>query len=548
VHEAIMDHSAQNSPSAIVTAAGTAMDMASSVTDASVRAGEGAVQAAGASGRALADLDMPSAVSSAVEMTTSTGVAATGVIAGAGLAAGSMALTGFSLAITALANMHDLAQDVTAHAGSTVLDAGRSKAVKGEASIDRKRSKEQGQSAVLKEAAAPDILLPSEQAGSSSSSTCGCGCLQGLTAWSRRLQNSSSQRTARDESITLLTGKEAEVNIGISDLLTDLPDSEEEARDLSSVNHEILKRHVDASPWHPGVILYDAAPDPPPKLDTDRQQRRAYRIPMNSQKPVRLENENFEGSFCFLHRTPEDCSTAETVDNPYQWHFEKKTRRWEARVQGRFKQAPNGSLYVGCVLEDFDYSDEPTWAATAFAGAVVPLMEMVVGESFYFAWGSRGDAAHEPDGEFSTVMTNFSGFDQVIVTRPDEEIPSLETEITGLGFCRNVMSSSDYRQAVKDAISNIDTRNTYTFCVWGSSKYIDVANSQILTPVKTFDYSGFLGEWPAHFLIYSLRDDETDPRHLERKKIQYVDIMVWSSDMEVDTLAHRYEFLDDRYS
>jgi len=317
-------------------------------------------------------------------------------------------------------------------------------------------------------------------------------------------------------------------------------------------SRSVYERHVAESVWRPTLCLYDASPDPPAETGEERRKmRRAYHMPLNALKESRIDNANFEGSFLFIHRDAEEGDVeGDNLTSPYQWHFAGKSRRWEARVQGRFRQKPTGTLYTGCVLEDFDYSVHNSWAASMLAAAVVPLMEAVVGERFYFSWGTRGEAAETPDGELGSIVTCLAGVDQVIVCPAGETPAPLHTDISGLGLCRNAMSSRDYHTAVQTVADNINTEDTYTFCVWGCSKYIDVLRSSFIgiMGMGSFSYASFLDEWPAHFILYSLDEDESDPRHLERRKKYFVDVMVWGSGQDMPSMPWRYRFLDQRKS
>lgn len=310
-----------------------------------------------------------------------------------------------------------------------------------------------------------------------------------------------------------------------------------------------LHRHVQEAEWSPTVLLYDASPDPPAETGDARQRlRRARHMPLNSGRASRVENANFAGWFLFMHRQPEDDVVGRRRSGRYQWHFEGKTRRWEARVQGRFRRRPKGTLYTGCVLEDFDYGTPQSWAASMLAAAVVPLMEAVVGERFYFAWGTRGEAAEQADAELGTIVTCLAGVDQVVVTPAGQKPTEIHCDLTGLGLCRNAMSSAAYHAAVQKVADTINTEDTYTFCVWGCSRYIDVLRSSFagILGLGSFSYAGFIDEWPAHFVLYSLEDEEDDTRHLERRKRYFIDVMVWSSNMSLPKLPWRYRFLDQK--
>lgn len=319
--------------------------------------------------------------------------------------------------------------------------------------------------------------------------------------------------------------------------------------DVSEKSRLTMQRHQDEADWSPTVLLYDASMDPPPEPGSQRTRlRRAYYMPLNGLQPCLIENENFSGSFLFMHRSVKGDVPKESA---YQWHFDQKTRRWEARVQGRFRHVPRGELYTGCILEDFDYSLPQSWSASMLAYAVVPLMEAVVGETFYFRWGERGEAAEQADAELATIVTWLSGVDQVIVTPAGETPPPISSDIAEMGLRRNAMSAAAYHKGVQQVVKEIDTEKTYTFCVWGCSRYIDVMKTAFdgVMGLGSISYAGFLDEWPAHFVLYSVEGTtDSDPRHLERRKRYFVDVMVWSSMMELPKLPSRYNFCDQRFA
>mmetsp|Transcript_19254 Transcript_19254/g.62707 ORF Transcript_19254/g.62707 Transcript_19254/m.62707 type:complete len:324 (-) Transcript_19254:108-1079(-) len=143
----------------------------------------------------------------------------------------------------------------------------------------------------------------------------------------------------------------------------------------------------------------------------------------------------------------------------------------------QISQEAQGHPPPGLLLEDFEYSEHTSWASSMLAAAVAPLMEAVVGERFYFSWGTWGEASETPEAELGTMVTCLAGVDQVIVNRAAEETADIEGDYAGVGLCRNSMSSFAYHAVVQNVAGNINTEDTYTFCVWGCSRFIDVLRS-----------------------------------------------------------------------
>mmetsp|Transcript_61897 Transcript_61897/g.136049 ORF Transcript_61897/g.136049 Transcript_61897/m.136049 type:complete len:558 (+) Transcript_61897:111-1784(+) len=391
-----------------------------------------------------------------------------------------------------------------------------------------------------------------------------CACTAGLRSWLFRRDNADTRARQAPAVAKSQRKSHAELQVAreAARRAEDIPAADctlEPSSPAFMKSAELMKQHCAKAPWTPTVLLYDASPDPPPQQAPNssrnrRRSRRAYHMPLNSRQPSRVENENFIGSFMFLHRDPQPSDPVERSNSSssdavsYGWHFGNKTRRWEARVQGRFRNRPKGPLFTGCVLEDFDYTTEQSWAATTLQMMFLPLIEAVLGEKMYFAWGSRGEEAEEADSELATVVTGLPGVDQVIVTPAGEPVPAINSDISAMGLRRNAMSASSYRRQVAALAKSINTEDTYTFCVWGCSRYIDVLTSSFVgvMGLGAWSYAEFLDEWPAHFILYSLEEDATDPRHLERRKQYFIDVMVWSSNMSLPKLPSRYAFRDHR--
>lgn len=380
----------------------------------------------------------------------------------------------------------------------------------------------------------------------------GCGC--GPVSCVQRLRSSLSRWRGPSRAVGWGVSAQGTGQAEVGDSTRDVQDEDEGScarqREDYQESCATAQRHRKEAGWSPAVLLYDASADPPAETGAERQRRmrRAYQIPCNSPQASRVENENFEGSFLFLHREPSAELNPSGTASPHAAYFANKSRRWEARLQGKFRRRPAGTLYVGCVLEDFDYSTDNSWAAHMLAAAVVPLMEAVIGERFYFSWGTRGRAAEEANAELGAMVTCLTGLDQVVVTPAAEAPPDLHGDLSGLGMCRSAMTAAEYRIAVQSAADEINTEDTYTLCLWGVSRHLDVLRSSFadIPLLGSFSYASFIDDWPAHFVLYSLEENDTDPRHLERRKDYFVDVMVYSSAMSVPTLPWRYRLLDQQ--
>lgn len=331
---------------------------------------------------------------------------------------------------------------------------------------------------------------------------------------------------------------------------TEPPCLEDSPLDLATLEaRRTLERHEQEAMWSPTVMLYDVSMDPPrvpssPSNGSSPSRRRAYHSHLNTRTPTPIENEHFQGSFLFMHRADEEMSEESF---PYASYFAKKTRRWELRIQGRFRRRPKGKLYAGMVLEDFDYSLQQSWSSTILANVATPIIQSVLGQAIYFSWGDRCEDSARPDAELASMVADLTGFDQVITTEPGEQPPDMTGDIDHLGYRRNGMRMEEYREVLERITNDFNTEDVYTLCFWGISRFVDVITGALLgiNPLGSLSINSFLEEWPAHMVMYFLEDaEDDDPRHLERRKSYCVDIMFWSTSMLCPQIASRYTFFD----
>ena len=194
--------------------------------------------------------------------------------------------------------------------------------------------------------------------------------------------------------------------------------------EVIKVNDPTFLRHVKENEWPPGVSVYDT-------LDRHRNSRSqttkpvAYQVPINHVVPA--ENEYFVGKLVWMAR-PTHSKLLEKGEYKYKWHFAKKSRTWEIRIQGRFKKVPPGKMFTGIVLNDYDYSLPIHSTTRRMVALMLPLLEAAASK-LHLAWGARGADANLPDAEMLCLVGNMSAIDQIIVSPAGEKPPPIDSQL-----------------------------------------------------------------------------------------------------------------------
>lgn len=273
-----------------------------------------------------------------------------------------------------------------------------------------------------------------------------------------------------------------------------------------------------------------------------------------------IDNDYFKGRLVFMHQ-----ATREGACCRHEDYFATRTRRWEMRVQGTFKQKPKGRLFAGVVLPDFDYTEHAGFFARWLTGLSYAPLEIAIGAKIRFTLGDRAEAAEQLDAELAHVVGGLEIFDQVIVTPEGlEGVPPICGDLDALGVTRRAAgSSSNWSSTVREIAENINTTQTYTFCFWGAARFIDLPGdslSNLIPLVPSFSLSrNILGPWPAHFVFYELEqgamdsdvqhsnsDADADAKHEESRKKYVMDVMIVNPAVRVnqEALLCRYCFVE----
>ena len=261
----------------------------------------------------------------------------------------------------------------------------------------------------------------------------------------------------------------------------------------------------------PRLFAYDVSSDPPGKA-----RRRARAIPINSSEPTRVENDMFEGHVVLL--------SAGDAASPHEEYFANKTRRWEFRMQGRFKALPKGTMFGGGMLQDEPMGQAPSRALRMLARVGESLLRSVASD-VHFTVGERGASSRSDDAELPHAVAGIRGLDQLIVTPAGTPPPSLQQDLTPHGGVRAKMSKAAWAEHA-DAAVPVRKDATYTFGFWGASRFVNLANWR-------YEVAGGLSTamepaFPQHVVVYALDGDCRGP-HRESKKAYIMDLLVVSS-------------------
>jgi len=329
---------------------------------------------------------------------------------------------------------------------------------------------------------------------------------------------------------------------------------EELATDAEHRSAGVVAAHATKMMHRRSCLMYSISDFPATCADGQQPvgKPRACHVPPNAPRGIPIETPGFIGEVLMMHAPDEPPAAGFEVaaDVPaFSEYFQGRHRRWEFRIQGRFRRRPEGNLYFGIALRDFNYNQ----AVARSSLAVKRLGLMFIKWKVHMAWGDRCESALQRDAELSHLVTDLTGFDQIIVTPEGEPPPPITARLEGLGFERAVLGYKSYKQEADSLSRAISLSDTYTFCFWGPSRNVDLLRWQFNFGA-TIPMDRFFQEWPLHFVLYELDErpleskqpntSSNGARHLESRKRYYLDIMGWSTKVDCSHLAQKYTFLD----
>mmetsp|Transcript_21140 Transcript_21140/g.39741 ORF Transcript_21140/g.39741 Transcript_21140/m.39741 type:complete len:440 (-) Transcript_21140:140-1459(-) len=316
--------------------------------------------------------------------------------------------------------------------------------------------------------------------------------------------------------------------------------------DQATQSEGVVRRHIAALPGKAHLLAYSIVHALGSGTSSGSRLPRANFLPCNTTAAIPIENDSFVGKVLLLYRPTEGLDRC----HPYYDHFRSRKRSWELRLQGKFKQAPRGRLYVGAVLRDFNY-DQPV-ASTSILAMNTAITLVKYTYRIYFSWGARCKEALQADAELGHAVSDLTVFDQIIITPHSRPVPPIcsdldePSDVYGLSLMRRDVGLAEYSRMVQEVESSLNTKDTYTFRLWGPAPFLDVLNWQLKMGARV-SLDHFMQDFPIHVCMYDLPDGHDqgndDLRHLESKKRYYFDFMGWSNVVSISpAIFERYVF------
>lgn len=298
----------------------------------------------------------------------------------------------------------------------------------------------------------------------------------------------------------------------------------------------------------------------------------------NSRKADVQETDDAEFRFLVLHAPtdPQDKDLKKSGKWRYGWHFKKRKRKWEVRVQVIFKKPPKGAIQFGVEM-----SPAPASSSKRAKAIIIGAIRTAIKEGFYQTAGDdpscppltereeealrndlsrysleslqqraekefatkdelqRAHAEQDPKSALIELIVSKKKelepgsfimpmwvLDQFIVSEPGDE-PDLAGDFEGLGTRRTSVGVPEYTRQMNETVENLQPDKVYTFLFWGISQFIDVSAWRFTGFGFNVDALNLSGPPPIYVVSYDMEGDSTR-RHISSRKRYYFKVALWS--------------------
>jgi len=241
------------------------------------------------------------------------------------------------------------------------------------------------------------------------------------------------------------------------------------------------------------------------------------------------------GRYMVMHKPTHNLDLMRSGKYPYSEHLHGRKRNWELRLQLVFRKPPDGTIYVGSESllarnQDKDYVRN-SFANRLVTSSLVGIIRRAVGSNIYQTDGDDPAVAANRDKELERThfMFPLGLVDQLHVTEEGEEPPNLtDPMFPKFGLVR-ATNRTQFRKTI--AALKINPGTTYTLSYWSPAQFVDAVTWKCtgLGAISDVDLRN-IGLLPPYAVVmYVLRNDKKESRHLDSRKSYMFRMVLWPS-------------------
>jgi len=240
------------------------------------------------------------------------------------------------------------------------------------------------------------------------------------------------------------------------------------------------------------------------------------------------------GRYMVIHKPTHNLDLMRSGKYPYSEHLHGRKRNWELRLQLVFRKQSDGTIYVGSESllarnQDKDYVRN-SFANRLVTSSLVGIVRRAVGNIYQTDGDDPAVAANrDKELERTSFMFPLGLVDQLHVTEEGEEPPNLtDPMFPKFGLVR-ATNRTQFRKTI--AALKINPGTTYTLSYWSPAQFVDAVTWKCtgLGAISDVDLRNIGLLPPNAVVMYVLRDDETESRHLDSRKSYMFRMVLWPS-------------------
>jgi len=234
--------------------------------------------------------------------------------------------------------------------------------------------------------------------------------------------------------------------------------------------------------------------------------RPSENLEMNTVEGIPFENEHFKGKVIFKLKPP----SVDDMNEPYRAHFGALNRKFELQIQGCFKQAPTGSVWLGAEIGHCDPSKGEDRMQIGFmkktlCRIVLNTMNLMRGNTVHYSFGGDGQLPH-------IILPLYTSVDSFVETDSSVRPPAM-----GVKMFEEDEKSFKERRKSKAKDKKYELGKTYSFTLHNGN--LDLYSWKVvgIPGVKAMDLESFWRDMPLRICAYET-DGPFSAKHTKTSK------------------------------